>query len=46
MENKKFNLEPSENQVDLFIVLCIFLLALNGCDGWGWLIFILFVRNS
>lgn len=45
MKNKN-NLEPSKDQVDLFLILCVFLLALNGCEGWGWLILILLIRNA
>ncbi len=41
----KNNLDPSKNQVDAIIALFAFILALNGMDGWGWLILLLFIRN-
>jgi hypothetical protein len=32
--------------VDAFLVFAIMYLISNGYDGWGWLIFILILRNG
>lgn len=41
------NKQESENNtfIDILLVLGIIILGANNLDGWGWLVFILIIRN-
>lgn len=34
-----------KNIVDIALIAGVVTLSLNHCDGWGWLIFILIMKN-
>ena len=39
------NNDDNHTLIDILLILGIVALGLNGSDGWGWLIFILILRN-
>lgn len=43
MENENKNNDWSV--IDIILILGIIILSYNRLDGWGWLVFILLVRN-
>jgi hypothetical protein len=42
---RKNNLDPSDNQIDVLLILGIVIIASTGYDGWGWLVAILICRH-
>ena len=45
MENENENKNNDWSVIDLILILGIIILSYNRLDGWGWLVFILLVRN-
>lgn len=43
MENKLINWNKI---IDICLIAGVVILALNGADGWGWLILVLIIKNS
>ena len=44
MEEDNYN-NDNETLIDVLLILGIIILGISNSDGWGWLIFILILRN-
>jgi hypothetical protein len=45
MSDNQNNWKHKVDALDVALVAGIVLLAMNGVDGWGWLTFVLIIRN-